>query len=48
MYQTYDDFGQFTYEFDGDELFHVDLEKRKLCGSTPSLAILPCLKLRKP
>uniref|UniRef100_A0A8D2IGZ8 Ig-like domain-containing protein n=1 Tax=Urocitellus parryii TaxID=9999 RepID=A0A8D2IGZ8_UROPR len=26
---TYGDYGQFTYGFDGDELFYIDLEKKK-------------------
>uniref|UniRef100_A0A8D2GYJ1 Ig-like domain-containing protein n=1 Tax=Urocitellus parryii TaxID=9999 RepID=A0A8D2GYJ1_UROPR len=29
IYQTYGDYGQFTYELDGDELFYVDLEKKE-------------------
>ncbi|EPY84298.1 major histocompatibility complex, class II, DY alpha precursor [Camelus ferus] len=35
VYQTYDAFGQFTFEFDGDELFYVDLEKREVVWRLP-------------
>ncbi|XP_015991576.1 HLA class II histocompatibility antigen, DQ alpha 2 chain [Rousettus aegyptiacus] len=35
VYQTYGAFGQFTYEFDGDELFYVDLEKMETVWRLP-------------
>uniref|UniRef100_I3MR31 HLA class II histocompatibility antigen, DQ alpha 2 chain-like n=1 Tax=Ictidomys tridecemlineatus TaxID=43179 RepID=I3MR31_ICTTR len=35
IYQTYGDYGQFTYEFDGDELFYVDLEKKETVWRQP-------------
>ncbi|XP_032952572.1 HLA class II histocompatibility antigen, DQ alpha 2 chain-like [Rhinolophus ferrumequinum] len=38
VYQTYGAFGQFTYEFDGDELFYVDLEKMETVWRLPEFS----------
>ncbi|XP_066108967.1 HLA class II histocompatibility antigen, DQ alpha 2 chain-like isoform X1 [Saccopteryx bilineata] len=38
VYQTYGDSGQFTHEFDGDELFYVDLEKRETVWRLPEFS----------
>nr|NP_001122065.1 MHC class II DQ-alpha chain precursor [Equus caballus]AAA66941.1 MHC class II HLA-DQ-alpha [Equus caballus] len=35
VYQSYGDFGQYTHEFDGDEEFHVDLEKKETIVRLP-------------
>ncbi|KAK1327459.1 hypothetical protein QTO34_012961 [Cnephaeus nilssonii] len=35
---TYGAYGQFTYEFDGDELFYVDLEKRETVWRLPEFS----------
>ncbi|KAB1262008.1 SLA class II histocompatibility antigen; DQ haplotype D alpha chain [Camelus dromedarius] len=35
MYQSYGPSGQFTQEFDGDELFYVDLEKKETVWRLP-------------
>ncbi|KAM6183790.1 SLA class II histocompatibility antigen, DQ haplotype D alpha chain-like [Erethizon dorsatum] len=37
VYQTYGPSGYFTHEFDGDELFYVDLEKRETVFWMPGL-----------
>ena len=35
VYQTYGASGQFTFEFDGDELFYVDLGKKETVWRLP-------------
>ncbi|XP_046496379.1 SLA class II histocompatibility antigen, DQ haplotype D alpha chain-like [Equus quagga] len=35
LYQSYGPFGQFTHEFDGDVMFHVDLEKKETVWQLP-------------
>nr|XP_014695330.2 SLA class II histocompatibility antigen, DQ haplotype D alpha chain-like [Equus asinus] len=35
IYESYGDFGQYTQEFDGDEEFHVDLEKKETVWRLP-------------
>ncbi|KAM5287448.1 LOW QUALITY PROTEIN: SLA class II histocompatibility antigen, DQ haplotype D alpha chain-like [Hipposideros larvatus] len=37
-YQMYGALGQFTYEFDGDELFYVDLEKMETVWQLPEFS----------
>ncbi|XP_036212460.1 HLA class II histocompatibility antigen, DQ alpha 2 chain-like isoform X1 [Myotis myotis] len=38
VYQTYGASGQFTYEFDGDELFYVDLKTRETVWRLPEFS----------
>lgn len=38
VYQTYGAYGQFTYEFDGDELFYVDLKTREIVWRLPEFS----------
>ena len=35
FYQSYDGAGQFTYDFDGEQLFSVDLKKREAVWRLP-------------
>ncbi|XP_046497137.1 SLA class II histocompatibility antigen, DQ haplotype D alpha chain-like [Equus quagga] len=35
IYQSYGPFGQYTQEFDGDEMFYVDLEKKETVWRLP-------------
>ncbi|XP_036104308.1 HLA class II histocompatibility antigen, DQ alpha 1 chain-like [Molossus molossus] len=38
FYQSYGSSGQYTFEFDGDEEFHVDLEKKETVWRLPGLS----------
>jgi hypothetical protein len=38
VYQTYGASGQFTFEFDGDELFYVDLGKKETVWRLPEFS----------
>ncbi|KAM5262687.1 H-2 class II histocompatibility antigen, A-R alpha chain-like [Ctenodactylus gundi] len=47
IYQTYGDYGQFTYEFDGDELFYVDLEKKETVWRWPEFSNFAMFDVQK-
>uniref|UniRef100_G1QA26 Ig-like domain-containing protein n=1 Tax=Myotis lucifugus TaxID=59463 RepID=G1QA26_MYOLU len=38
FYQSYGPSGQYTFEFDGDEMFYVDLEKKETVWRLPGLS----------
>lgn len=38
FYQSYDGSGQFTYDFDGEQLFSVDLKKREAVWRLPEFS----------
>nr|QDK54813.1 MHC class II antigen [Equus caballus] len=38
VYQSYGPFGQYTHEFDGDMMFHVDLEKTETVWRLPEFS----------
>uniref|UniRef100_I3N7K0 HLA class II histocompatibility antigen, DQ alpha 2 chain-like n=1 Tax=Ictidomys tridecemlineatus TaxID=43179 RepID=I3N7K0_ICTTR len=39
IYQTYGDYGQFTYEFDKDELFYLDMGKKETVWRQPEFTL---------
>ncbi|KAM5166824.1 HLA class II histocompatibility antigen, DQ alpha 2 chain-like [Callospermophilus lateralis] len=47
IYQTCGDYGQFTYEFDGDELFYVDLEKKETVWRQPEFSNFMTFEIQK-